>query len=211
MQKNKTIEGKRNFMKNKILLLLSIIVLCITGCSSVSQKDYDDKIKELKQVKADLNESQEELENTKKDLKEANKNLDNAVNEHLDSIQKDSQDEMDKVGAKSWGEEVFGKNTKVYVTDNQVFVVIDSKYTTSQKSIKKLWKKIVSGVRLYSGIYKTMPKAFPYDSVTIIARDKKTNLDMMTVQFIKNSDGSFSKNAITFNIDDFSKYMKALK
>ena len=197
-------------MENKVLLLLTITVLCITGCSSVSQKDYDDKVKELEQVKADLNKNQKELEGTKKDLNETKKNLENAVNKHLDSIQKDSQDEMDKAGAKTWGEEVFGKSAKVYVTDNQVFVV-DSKYTTSQKSIKKLWKKIASGVRLYSGIYKTMPEAFPYDSVTIIARDKKTNLDMMTVQFIKNSNGTFSQNAITFNIDDFSKYMKALK
>lgn len=191
--------------------MLTIVVICITGCSSVSQKDYDDKVKELKQAKDDLNKKQEELENAKKDLKETQKNLENAVNKQLDSIQQDSQDEMDKAGAKTWGEEVFGKTAKVYVTDNQVFVIIDSKYTTSQKSIKKLWKKIVSGVRLYSGIYKTMPEAFPYDSVTIIARDKKTGLDMMSVQFIKNSDGSFSKNAITFNIDDFSTYMKALK
>lgn len=172
----------------KIITIMIIAATLLTGCSSsVSKDDYDSKVEELEKVQSELT-----------DLK-----------------RKTAEDDMSKAGAKAWVAEAFGDNAEVIVNNNDLFVNIPSGYTISEKSIEALWTTVQSALSLYSSYYKENPEQLPYDSVTIIVLEEETRLDMISFQFLKNSDGSFTQNASMVNISDMNTIVpylnKALK
>lgn len=92
---------------------------------------------------------------------------------------------------------------------NNLYVTIDSGYTLSQKSIEALWTNVQASFSLYGTYYRENPDKLPYDSVTIIVMEEATGLDMMSFQFRKAADSSFT-NASMVNLQDMTKIVPYL-
>ena len=60
------------------------------------------------------------------------------------------------------------------------------------------------------GYCKEKPEQLPYDTVSVIILDEYTGLDMISFQFIKNDDGSFSKNQQMVSCVDSIKLIQYL-
>lgn len=183
-------------MKKKIIFLL-LFIMSMTACSSVSQEDYNSKTKELENMKTELANIQTELSNTQKEYADYKKQI--------------VEEEMAKSGAKGWATTAFGEHAQAIVYDNDLYVNIPTGYTISEKSIKDLWNTILSGVRLYSVYYLTNPEQLPYNCITIIAQDEETGLDILSAQFLKNSDNTFTQNTIMISINEFDTIISSLK
>lgn len=180
---------KKKFILFFILFFILIITL-LSGCgNTVSQEEYDKVNKELKTTQKELKNIQKELNNL-----EAQK----------------TQEDLVLAAAQAWAEIAFGKSSEAFIHNNNLYVNIPTGYTLSEKSIDALWTNLQSGISLYSTYYKTGPELFPYDSVTIIVLEEETKLDMMSLQFIKNPDGSFSKNASMINLSDSNRIIPFL-
>ena len=66
-------------MKRKSLLLSMCIILLLSGCgSSISQKDYDDKVRELKTIQKDYDTKVAELEAAQNEISELKEKLEAA-------------------------------------------------------------------------------------------------------------------------------------
>ena len=175
-------------MKKRILIPFLLIVTLLSGCgNTVSQKKYDKVVKELE-------EKQSELTDLKKEQ---------------------ASEGMSQSGAKAWVVESFGDNAETIIYNNNLYVNIPTGYNISEESIKTLWENVNASLPLYGQYYKTNPEQLPYDSVTIIICEEKTGLDMLSFQFLKNADNTFTKTALminTENINSISPYLKkALK
>nr|WP_302143569.1 hypothetical protein [uncultured Schaedlerella sp.] len=165
-------------MKKRIIVLSILIATLLSGCgSSISQEDYDSKVAELEKVQKELTELK--TQNAEKGMSEA--------------------------GAKAWATESFGEAAQIIIHDKDLYINVPTGFTVSEKSIEALWTKILSGLSLYADYYKMNPEQLPYDSVTIIVLEEETGLDMLSCQFLKNADGSFTQNAAMINISDFNK------
>lgn len=95
-------------MKRKSLLLSMCIILSLSGCGSISQKDYDAKVSELESIKkefesskTELSELKSELENAKKQLSasqtelESTKNLYEQTKEQMENLEKEKSEDAD--------------------------------------------------------------------------------------------------------------------
>lgn len=180
-------------MKKKLLLALTMLALCLSGCSSISEEEYEIKVNELESTKKELEIAQKELETTQKEFADYKNQI--------------VEDEMKKSGAKAWVETAFGKDACAIINEKDLYVSIPVGYTLSEKSIKSLLNKIFSGASLYTTYYQANPEQLPYDSVTIIVLEENTKLDMMSIQFLKNSDGTFTQNTTMINMDDYLKIL----
>lgn len=167
----------------KLLVALFISTILLSGCSSsVSQEDYDAKVKELESVQKEL-----------ADLKEEK-----------------AQKGIDQAAAKAWVSESFGDNASCTIMDNDLYVSLNSGYTLSEKSIEALWNDINAALSLYGAYYRESPEQLPYDSVTILVLEEETGLDMISFQFIKAADGSFSQNTSMVNLQDINEIVPYL-
>lgn len=180
-------------MRMKLLLIIAISALCMGGCSSVSKEDYETKVNELETVQKELESVKEELKSTQKEYAEYKGQI--------------VESEMKTSGAKGWAETAFGKDAHTIINGNELYVNIPAGYTLSEKSIESLLDKIFSGISLYTAYYQTNPEQLPYDSITIIVLDENTKLDMLSIQFLNNSDGTFSQNATMINMKDYVKIL----
>lgn len=166
----------------KFIIITVLLATLLTGCSSsISKEDYDSKVEELKNVQAELTELKKEK--AEEGIKEA--------------------------GAKAWVYESFGDNTPYSIMNNNLYVSIESGYTLSSKSIEALWTNVQASLSLYGSYYRENPDKLPYDSVTIIVLEESTGLDMMSFQFRKSADGSFS-NASMVNLQDMKEIVPYL-
>ena len=167
----------------RILIALFISATMLTGCaSSVSQENYDTKVSELEKVQKELTELKKEK----------------------------AQEDMSQAGAKAWVLESFGEKAKYSISDNDLYVTLDTGYTLSEKSIEALWSDIQSSLSLYGNYYRENPEKLPYDSVTIIVLEEETGLDMISFQLLKCADGSFKQNTSMVNLEDFNKIVPYL-
>ena len=179
------------------ILLVFSMSLSLMACSSnnVSKEDYDSQANELQNIKEELSELQKNYESKTDELQ--------SVKQELSDLKlQETKDELSKAGAVAWAETVFGKNIQIIIHDNDLYINIPTGYTISQESIKTLWKNVRSGLTLYAGYYKQNPEQLPYDSVTIIVLEENTGLDMLSFQFLKNSDNTFTETACTINISN---------
>lgn len=194
-------------MRKKLLLIAILSMLCMTGCSSISKKEYASKFKDVQQDLWDLHKEYEsksdELTEVQQELESVQKELESIQKEYANYRKKNVEEEMSKSGAKAWVETAFGTDAQAIINGNDLYVNIPVGYTLSEKSIQTLMDNILSGLSLYAGYYQLNPEQLPYDSVTIIVLDEGTNLDMISVQFLKNSDGTFTQNATTINMNDY--------
>lgn len=140
--------------------------------------------------------SQEEYDKVKKELTELKKEKSNM--------------EMEQAGAKAWVSASFGDNASYTIMNNNLYVSLNSGYTLSKKSIEALWNDINAALSLYGTHYREAPKQLPYDSVTIIVLEEETGLDMISFQFIKAADGSFSQNTSMVNLQDINEIVPYL-
>ena len=122
----------------------------------------------------------------------------------IEKVQK-AEKGMSEAGAKACATESFGEAAQIIIHDKDLYINVPTGFTVSEKSIEALWTKILSGLSLYADYYKMNPEQLPYDSVTIIVLEEETGLDMLSCQFLKNADGSFTQNAAMINISDFNK------
>lgn len=175
-------------MRKRLLLTIALFVICLCGCSTISRDEYEAKVNELETVQEELETVQTELEN----LQKSDANYKRQIVES----------EMSKAGAKAWTETAFGEDACAIINENDLYVSIPVGYTLSEKSIESLLDKIVSGISLYAAYYQAEPERLPYDSVTIIVLEENTKLDMLSIQFLKDSNGSFSQNTTMINLDD---------
>lgn len=180
-------------MKIKLLLAITIFSICTGGCSSVSKEDYDAKVEELEMVQKELESVQENLKTTQKEYAEYKGQI--------------VEEEMKKSGARAWAETAFGTNAYTIINDTDLYVNIPTGYTLSEKSIESLLNKLFSGMSLYTTYYQAEPDQLPYDSITIIVLEENTKLDMLSIQFLKNSDGTFTQTATMINMNDSVKIL----
>lgn len=194
-------------MKKALLFITILSMLCITGCSSISKKEYASKFNDVQQELVSLHKEYEsksdELSAVQQELVSVQKELESVQKAYANYKKKIVEEEMSKSGAKAWAEVAFGTEAQAIVNSNDLYVNIPVGYTLSEKSIKDLMNKILSGLSLYAKYYRQNPEQLPYDSVTIIVLEEKTNLDMISVQFLKNPDGTFTQNATMINMNDF--------
>lgn len=166
----------------KFISITVLLATLLTGCSSsISKDEYDSKVAELEKVQKELT-----------DLKKEN-----------------AEEGIKQAGAKAWVYESFGENVPYVVVANNLYVTIDSGYTLSQKSIEALWTNVQASFSLYGTYYRENPDKLPYDSVTIIVMEEATGLDMMSFQFRKAADSSFT-NASMVNLQDMTKIVPYL-
>lgn len=187
-------------MKKIFLLALTTLALCLSGCSSISEEEFETKVNELEST-------QKEFESTQKTLETAQKELETTQKEFADYKNQIVEDEMKKSGAKAWVETAFGKDAYAIINEKDLYVNIPAGYTLSEESIKSLLNKIFSGASLYTTYYQANPEQLPYDSITIIVLDENTKLDMMSIQFLKDQDGNFTQNTTMINMDDYLKIL----
>lgn len=167
----------------KIFIALFISATLLTGCSSsVSKEEYDAKVKELDSVQAELAELKKEK----------------------------AEEGINQAGAKAWVVESFGENANYTVMDNDLYVAINSGYTLSEKSIEALWNDVNAALSLYGSYYRENPDQLPYDSVTILVLEEETGLDMISFQFLKAADGSFTQNTSMVNLQDINEIVPYL-
>ena len=140
--------------------------------------------------------SQEEYDKVKKELTELKKEK--------------ASTGIDQAGAKAWVTTSFGDNASYTIMDNDLYVVLNSGYTLSEKSIEALWNDINASLSLYGTYYQEAPDQLPYDSVTILVLEEETGLDMISFQFIKAADGSFSQNTSMVNLQDINEIVPYL-
>lgn len=189
-------------MKQNLLLTIFVFTLCITGCSSISKEDYDSKTNELENVQQELKNVQQDFNNAQKELETMQQELENVKTEYADYKKQNVEEELTKAGAKAWAETAFGKDAYISINDKDLYVNIPVGYTLSEKSITSLMNNIFSSLSLYTSYYKTNPEQLPYDSVTIIVLEEKTKLDMISMQFLRNPDDTFTKTATMINMAD---------
>lgn len=189
----KPAKGDRD-MKRKLLLAL-IASLSLTGCSTVSQDEYDLQSKELTTLQSEYDAKSKELENSVKELSEVQKELIKYKKEKTDKGFAES-------GGKAWAATSLGESAEVIVSNNNLYINIPTGYTISEVSISSLWDKVYSALTQYSEYYNASPQSLPYDSVTIIVLNEETGLDMLSFQFLKNDDGTFKENSTMVNLLD---------
>ena len=177
-------------------------MLSLNGCSSVSQKEYDAKTKELTELQEKYDKKVNELE---KSLSESQKEVANLKDEVV-------QKGFSESGAKAWAAESFGDDAQVIINGNDLYINLATGYTVSEKSIEALWNKIVNALTLYSNYYKIAPDNLPYDSVTIFVLEENTGLDMLSFQFLKSeSSDTFEQNSIMINFYDIQTIVQYLQ
>lgn len=184
-------------MRKKLLAAITVFILLFSGCSSVSQEDYDAKIKELETAQKELETSKTELETVKNDLESVKKEYADYKQQYVDA-------ELKKAGAVAWVQESFGTEAQAIVNGNDLYVNIPIGFTISQKSINSLMTTLLSSLSLYSTYYATNPEQLPYDSVTVIILDEETKFDMMSLQLLAN--GKFENN-VMLNMDNITKLL----
>lgn len=169
-------------MKKKKLLVVAFAVgVILSGCSNISQDEYDT----LKTENTSLKKSNDELENKLKDLQE---DYDKLIDEKAQAAEK----EMKKSVPRAWATTCFGDDCSITFSDNNEFIQIicNKGYQITQESVKEIYSTLLASMPSL-GVYQDSIE-WERISINFCDKDKKEFLEFI----LKKTNGVFGLESI---------------
>lgn len=139
----------------KILLCMGLLLL-FTGCSKVSQKDYDELKSEYDTLKTDYDNIQNENSRLKNDyntLKEENDTTKADYKEYLNKYSEVIANNSDKNFIEAWGKTAFGDGVECGKIDNDKVQLTVSMTNVNSKNINKFMTTLYDNISLLGVLY----------------------------------------------------------
>lgn len=211
--------------KSNLLLPTLALVVCLSGCSGISQSDYDTLLSEketaisdrdslqkdkekLQKEKEELQEKVDELSKENEELKTANdKYLENEMNNAVSAMDTQSSDAMISSWAKTqWGDDTLSGAVDEAQTVYQV--IIDSNYKT--KDVREIQTNCGKAIASLNRLFSVMPS----DSYTrcehLYVRYLVNGDDYIEMTF-KKKDGVFEFDTINMNAQYVNQIIEGLE
>lgn len=181
-------------MKKGLFVLSLFIIVSLSGCSSISQEEYDsvvaerdETVKKLDTLQADYNSMSKEYDSKSNDYEKLHSEYQILESERKERVDK----EMELAGTKAWVTTCFGDDSIYFVENTDYLQCISSnRYSCTLGGIKDAWNDQLSAMKLLPISITT-----PYEKIAVkyLDDDQKILIEFV----IKRKNDTYELDSVT--------------